>query len=317
MNNQIFAWQKPDYLKLSSLNELLPPAVLIHGSKGLAKRVLALAWITNILCHSPNLGMACGTCQSCVLLGEQSHPDFLYLKDENEDEGKKTKNITVAQTAKVVEFLSLSPHLAKHKIVFIEDVALLGIGSANSLLKILEEPPKSALFVLVSDNLTQVLPTIVSRCHKFQAQKPRGDIEVRSEIYNFEFWLKYYDGAPCFELELSEAAFDVLIKTLAKPSISNIYSLTKEIDGKMVSFDFFVKFLSKWLSDLLSFKLRGGLNYFIDYQDKIEPLLVRVNLEKAFALNDDLSFLHRFTNHPLNHKLQIENLLFKYQQIFG
>lgn len=319
--NDILDWHKSAYSYLMKLSPKLPHAILIHGAKGLGKRSLALNFIYGLLCQNKAVdNTPCGKCQSCSLLEQISHPDFLHLKDESEDETKKTKNITIEQINSAIDFVSLSPHLGSIKIVFIEDVALLGINSANALLKILEEPPAYALFILVSDNLSRVLPTIISRCHKFRltlnAKELQAPALLNEKIFDYDFWLNYYDGSPLFELELNQDQFNKLIATTTHPSVSNILGLTSEIDGKKVSFAFFIGFMLKWISDLASFNLSGKLKYFTSYANKVDQLNKRLSLEKLFALQDELTTLSRWTNHPLNYKLQIENLLFKYQQVF-
>ncbi|MFN7094848.1 MAG: hypothetical protein ACK4M7_05750, partial [Burkholderiales bacterium] len=176
------------------------------------------------------------------------------------------------------------------------------------------------LFILLSHNLARVMSTIKSRCHKYAVAVPSytsaANYLADKHIPNYEFWLTYHANCPLFEVELSPQQLEIFIATLCSPSIENIFRLTAEVDGKAVSFKCFIEFMLKWLSDLASYKTTKQLNYFALYQAEIQPLWEKLHLEKIFYLSDKLNFLALWTNHPVNYKLQIENILLQYQQLF-
>lgn len=87
-----------------------------------------------------------------------SHPDVLVLKRD-----ASSKEIKVKQARELIARLALSSARGGHQIVFIEDIDRLNEESANSLLKLLEEPPKGVVFLATSDRGERVLPTIRSR----------------------------------------------------------------------------------------------------------------------------------------------------------
>ena len=232
--------------------------------------------------------------------------------------GDDEKMIAISSVREVSEFLSVSTHLGQYKIVLVEDAGLLNINSSNALLKILEEPPSYAVFILVSDNVGKLLPTIISRCQKYKLTIPDTNVAkqylIDKDIPNSDFWLRYYDNCPLFDIEISEEQFDLLIKVLSKPSVDNIYEFSNNIDPKNNSFIF--GFMTKWLSDLISFKLTRKLNYFTNYEEAFNLISEKQDDKKTFYLQDKLSFLLEWENHSLNHKLQNENILFQYQQVF-
>lgn len=315
--NNLYPWQLNDYDYLLRLKTKLPHAIILHGARGIGINELARNWVYSLHCPHSNThgGYYCGVCNSCLLLSDGAHPDFYVLTPE-EDE----KTIAVAPVRKMIDFLALSTHMSAYKIVFIEDTMLLNLNSANMLLKILEEPPSYALFVLLTHNIHSLLPTIVSRCHKYRISSPDPAI-ARSylstqHLEDYEFWLKFYNYSPLFETAIDNNQLQRFIQVLAIPNADKIYELTSEFDGKTIAYSFILEFIGKWLSDLISYKLTDELIYFEDYTSLIEPLISKLNLDKAFFLQDKLSFLMAWVNHPLNYKLQIENLLLNYQQIF-
>ncbi|MBP9742376.1 MAG: hypothetical protein KBD37_03365 [Burkholderiales bacterium] len=314
--NNLYPWQLNDYDYLLRLKAKLPQAIILHGASGIGINDLARSWVYNLHCPHSNLNdYYCGSCNSCLLLTDGAHPDFYVLTPEEEE-----KTIAVACVRKMIDFLTLSTHMSAYKIVFIEDTALLTLNSANMLLKILEEPPSYALFVLITYNIHGVLPTIVSRCHKYKVSSPdpviARDYLRAQQISDYEFWLKFYNYSPLFETLIDNHQLQRILQVLAIPNADKIYELTSEFDGKTIAYSFILEFIGKWLSDLISYKLSNELIYFEGYINLIEPLINKLNIDKAFFMQDRLSFLMAWVHHPLNYKLQIENLLFNYQQIF-
>lgn len=316
-SQQIYPWQESDYKYLVGLEGNMPHAVILYSGANLGVESLAINWSKYVLCDNKTSGLACGKCNSCILLVDGNHPDFYSVYDEVDEEKKQ---ITVDDVRKVVNFLTVGPHLGQKKIVFIEDGSRLNLNSANALLKILEEPPSFALFIILINNLGNVLPTIKSRAMKYHVTKPDITVAIKylanSNIENIEFWLKFYDNCPLFETPISGAEMQQIVATLSLPSIDNIYNTTATFDGKKVEFGFILNFLNKWISDLVSRKLGGKLEYFDAYSSEVSRILDKLVLEKAFYLLDQINFFLRWEKHPLNYKLQIENLFFKYQQIF-
>lgn len=320
--HNIYPWQLDDFNNLAQLKIRLPSALLFSGSTSTGTNHLAMKFIASILCNEPlSNWYQCGKCSSCTLINENIHPDLFYLNIDTDDLGK-TKNISVAKVREAIDFISITPNTSSTKIVFIENADLLTTSSANALLKILEEPPQYVAFVLLSDNIETVLPTIRSRCHIFRTTKPSRDMSLQYLLaLNMDdvadFWLAFYQNCPIFEVEITNEQLELFIATLSKPSIDNIFNLTQTFDGKSVSFNFILEFIYKWICDLTILANNSTPMYFYKYVDIMKPLLARLNKEKVFYLADHLNFLTKWQNHPLNYKLQIENLLFQYQMIFS
>ncbi len=319
-NLHLHSWQENDYDNLVRLKERLPNALVLQDSnKSSGIHNLASCWIKFLLCHNPVNKNACEKCPSCTFLCNGSHPDFYFLTAY--DDEKKNKIINISDIRNAINFLSTASHISKYKIILIDDFSLLNVNSSNALLKIIEEPPANALFILLGNNINQLLPTIRSRCHIFTLSQPSFDTALNyiknSNIQNYEFWLNYYDNNPLFEIEINPVQLESLISTLVEPNCNNIFSLTKEFNGKIVSFKFFIDFMLKWLSDIACAKVaKGRGKYFIKYDNIFNPLLPRLDLERLFYLNDRVIFLCSWLKHPLNYKLQIESILLQYQQLF-
>ncbi|MNZ89160.1 DNA polymerase III subunit delta' [compost metagenome] len=134
-------------------------AYLLHGPAGIGKRALAERLMARLLCQRPEGLDACGQCKSCLLLKAGSHPDNYILEPEEAD-----KAIKVDQVRELVSFVVQTAQLGGRKVVLIEPAESMNINAANALLKSLEEPSGDTVLLLVSHQVSRLLPTIKSRC---------------------------------------------------------------------------------------------------------------------------------------------------------
>jgi len=137
----------------------VPPGLLFFGEEGTGKEKTAQAFLCALLCRTPGDSGACGACPECRLLSSGAHPNLLRVSPENHF-------IQIAEIRKLKEELSLKAFSDRPRAVLICPADRLTLQAANALLKTLEEPPPSTHFLLVAHRLSQLPPTIVSRCQK-------------------------------------------------------------------------------------------------------------------------------------------------------
>lgn len=138
--------------------ERIAPAYLFSGQEGIGKRIAATMFAASILCKK-NVFPPCGVCDSCKPFLHGNHPDFTLLQLE------KTKKIIPIETVRdAVTMLSLKPFLSRRRVLLIDDIDCSKEETANTLLKILEEPPAYGVIILVTGVPTAIVPTIQSRC---------------------------------------------------------------------------------------------------------------------------------------------------------
>lgn len=133
---------------------------LISGPKGSGKHTLAKLLASAILCEGGN--RPCGVCGPCRKLGNHNHPDFLTVEDPEH------KNVAVKIVRQVREDVFIKPNESAYKIYLFPQE--LGTEGQNALLKILEEPPKHGVFILLTDNPEKLLVTIRSRATELKLQ---------------------------------------------------------------------------------------------------------------------------------------------------
>ena len=133
---------------------------LISGPRGSGKKTLAKLMAQSILCQGHR--KPCGSCEPCRKIQNGNHPDFITVEDPEH------KNVAVKIVRQFREDVFIRPNESDYKIyLFPQD---LGVEGQNALLKILEEPPKYGVFLLLTDNPEKILPTVRSRCTELKMQ---------------------------------------------------------------------------------------------------------------------------------------------------
>ena len=237
----IHPWNEPAWRVLLGGLDRLPHAILVSGQKGIGKLEFASALAGRLLCETAGpMAEACGTCQGCRLFGAQTHPDFRLIEPEAlgaqgasavvaEDPEEKSAGpakrakpsieIKVEQIRDLADFLNIGSHRAGRRIVLVYPAEQLSKNAANSLLKALEEPPSGAMFILVSNNPTDLLPTIRSRCVVVALRVPAAEIGgawlAAQGVAGAKGWLKFYGGAPLLaKAKLDAGPIDTLAELL-------------------------------------------------------------------------------------------------------
>ncbi len=133
---------------------------VVSGPRGSGKHTLARLLAAAILCegtHKP-----CGVCGPCRKLANNNHPDFITVEDPEH------KNVAVKIVRQIREDVFIRPNESAYKIYLFPQE--LGTEGQNALLKILEEPPKHGVFILLADNPEKLLTTVRSRCTELKLQ---------------------------------------------------------------------------------------------------------------------------------------------------
>ncbi|MBI2801009.1 MAG: DNA polymerase III subunit delta' [Gammaproteobacteria bacterium] len=152
----------------------LAHALLLHGRSGLGKHAFAQAVAGMLLCESrASTGAVCGSCRGCTLFRAGNHPDFRAVSPLED-----STTITIDQIRALIDFYTLKAHYLGPKVVLLHPADVMNRAASNALLKVLEEPPAGATFLLVANAYDRITPTIRSRCQALAMDKFDDEIAL-------------------------------------------------------------------------------------------------------------------------------------------
>ena len=169
-------------LARSVAGDALPPSLIFSGPASAGMRDMAIAVAQSLNCLTPkgqgDARDACGTCTACTRIARGVHPDVLVVGPG--DSG----SIKVDQIREVIDRAGFRPFEGRRRVVIVDDADAMASGAQNALLKTLEEPPPSSMFILVTTRPDMLLPTVQSRCPRlrFQASEAEPIDEEAREI---------------------------------------------------------------------------------------------------------------------------------------
>ena len=338
MSNSIYPWQQESWRQLQQLRPRMPHAILFHGAAGIGKSDFIEAFAQGLLCEAvrPD-GHACGACASCGWFSQQNHPDYRRVRpealedepaaegEEGEGEAKKAKStkapskeIKIEQIRALADFMNISTHRQGLRVVVLYPAEALNMPASNALLKTLEEPPPGTVFLLASNSLDRLLPTILSRCRKFAMPMPshaEALVWLKAQgVADADSWLREQGGAPLAAMAQAESGnrddMEALLQLLAHPSVEGALKTADKLQKVPLSAQ--VSWMQRWLYDLFSYKLAGSVRYYPRYQKELASLAGKIHVSRLLAAIKGANERRATADHPLSPKLFIEDMLLDY-----
>lgn len=337
----ILPWHAALWRRLAEHVESLPHALLLAGPAGQGKRRFAEALAALLLCESPEAGPApCGHCAGCRLRAADNHPDLLRVVPEADtpaDEAAesaepakaKSAQIRIDQIRELQPALTITAHRGGRRVVIVDPVEAMNVFTANALLKLLEEPPAGVVFLLVSAQPQRLLPTLRSRCQRWDFSLPEADVVLpwlaREHPATPAEILALVGGAPLAAAELGEKGGQALRGRLVADLAGlpggdplrlagqwEAWLKSKEALAGGLDLPTLVLWFQRWVTDLASLALGGRPRFFPDQERQLAGLAARLSRAAASACYNEALALRRVAQHPLNARLLLEDMLLRY-----
>ncbi len=299
---QVFGQNQAVSLLLNALKkDKLSHAYLFYGNSGVGKRFTALRFAYHLFCGKDRI-YPCGECAECKKVSKNIHPDMYFIRPER-------KEITIKQIRDLKSYLRYRPIEGEYKFILIEDAERMNKEAANALLKDLEEPPEYVVYVLLTHNLTRILPTILSRCQPVRfCPVPEKFIEkFLKETYGLpeeaaKFVSKFCQGSPGVAVKIVEKGLLEEIKSFLEIMKTDSWERTFSLCEHLANFDlesikvFFYVLMQVLWKGYKEKRLKGE-KLSKDLRKRVYPVfsLIEATLNNLqFYINAEMAFLNLF-----------------------
>ncbi|KXS47816.1 DNA polymerase III subunit gamma/tau [Halanaerobium congolense] len=195
-NDLIGQDQVKQTLKNALKNDRVAHAYLFAGPRGTGKTSTAKVFAKSLNCANPSPNFEpCGECNSCQRIEKGNSLDVIEID--------AASNRGIDEIRELREKVKFYPGEGKYKVYIIDEVHMLTKGAFNALLKTLEEPPESVVFILATTEPHEVITTIMSRCQRF-------DFTLLT-LNNLKQRLEYIAASEGYEIE--KEALDILARS--------------------------------------------------------------------------------------------------------
>ena len=320
-------------------NNRISHAQLFSGKSGNAKLALAFAYAQYLNCDNKSEIDSCNNCSSCIKYKNLSHPDlhlifpvlkvngiknptsdsfvnqwrelvlknkFIDINDWIDTFGVENKtgqqgSIYIDEATSIQRKLSLKNYEAEYRVVLIWLPEKMNLTVSNKLLKLLEEPPKGTVFILVSEDTNSLLSTIISRLQTLNVSD-----------FTTEDVVDYFDGVT---LEKAKQ-----LKNITDSDFGKMKKILDDTEGLLDLFDEFsswmrlayrmdVSVLSKWVDKIASMG-RKHQKLFLSYAIKMirECLILNFGSSNLLKTNEkEYAFIRKFS--PFIHEVNSVNII--------
>lgn len=255
-------------------------AYLFYGEIRSGKEFIAKVFAKTLQCEEKK-DEPCDECHSCKQAASGNHPDIIYVNHE------KPTSIGVDDIRDGINnTVMIKPYSSRYKIYIIQDAEKMTPQAQNALLKTIEEPPAYAVFILLTNSMEMMLPTIISRCVVLH-MKPVQDEEMRKYLmrtlkvpdYRAEICVAFARGNVGRAKALASSEDFDKIRQDALSLLKNIYDMEvveimdalKRINEYGFDIGDYLDIMSVWYRDVLLFKATHDMNHLI-FRDEIQSI---------------------------------------------
>lgn len=273
--------QLKEHLQNAISTNKISHAYIINGERNSGKEFIARIFAMALQCEKGGVE-PCNECHSCRQALSHNQPDIIYISHE------KPNTIGVEDIRTQINGdIDIKPYSSPRKIYIMNEGEKMTVQAQNALLKTLEEPPEYAVILILTTNVDELLPTILSRCVVLN-MKPVTDAQVKKYLME-ELGVPDYKANICVafargnigkaKLLASSEEFEkvkdeaiTLAKYINDMEINEIVKAIKKISEYKFDVNDYLDILSVWYRDVLLFKATKDINSLI-FKEEIQQIM--------------------------------------------
>ena len=246
-------------------------AYLFQGEEGVGKEALARTFAAGLQCQSESADKPCKECVSCRQMESGNQPDVIWVTREKASLGVDEIREQLCNT------MDIKPFSSPYKIYLVPEAEKMTEAAQNALLKTIEEPPEYGIVILMTSNISALLPTIQSRCLTMEF-RPLSTAVVES-------YVKEHCQVPDYQARAS-AAFAQgnlgkamryaksedfierkdhiisLLRHVEQMDLSEMLAVIKDLGTRKDEVRDYIDLMVLWYRDVLLFKATKDINQF-------------------------------------------------------
>lgn len=251
-------------------------AYLFQGEEGVGKEALARTFAAGLQCQSESADKPCKECVSCRQMESGNQPDVIWVTREKASLGVDEIREQLCNT------MDIKPFSSPYKIYLVPEAEKMTEAAQNALLKTIEEPPEYGIVILMTSNISALLPTIQSRCLTMEF-RPLSTVVVES-------YAKEHCQVPDYQARAS-AAFAQgnlgkamryaksedfierkdhiisLLRHVEQMDLSEMLAVIKDLGTRKDEVRDYIDLMVLWYRDVLLFKATKDINQLL-FQDE-------------------------------------------------
>lgn len=273
--------QLKEHLQNAISTNKISHAYIINGERNSGKEFIARIFAMALQCEKGGVE-PCNECHSCRQALSHNQPDIIYISHE------KPNTIGVEDIRTQINGdIDIKPYSSPRKIYIMNEGEKMTVQAQNALLKTLEEPPEYAVILILTTNVDELLPTVLSRCVVLN-MKPVTDAQVKKYLME-ELGVPDYKANICVafargnigkaKLLASSEEFEkvkdeaiTLAKYINDMEINEIVKAIKKISEYKFDVNDYLDILSVWYRDVLLFKATKDINSLI-FKEEIQQIM--------------------------------------------
>ena len=273
--------QLKEHLQNAISTNKVSHAYIINGERSSGKEFIARIFAMTLQSEKGGVD-PCNECHSCKQALSNNQPDIIYISHE------KPNTIGVEDIRTQINGdIDIKPYSSQRKIYIMNEGEKMTVQAQNALLKTLEEPPEYAVILILTTNVDELLPTILSRCVVLN-MKPVTDAQVKEYLME-ELGVPDYKANICVafargnigkaKLLASSEEFEkvkdeaiTLVKYINDMEINEIVKAIKKISEYKFDVNDYLDILSVWYRDVLLFKATKDVNSLI-FKEEIQQIM--------------------------------------------